>query len=177
VYYAGALWPEQLSLLRKIAQALQAAGAQLVILSKETPELQELLASEPIEWVPPFPSNKEALEHLVTHAQALVVSYSETTSDMPWVATSFPSKFVEFSHLGLPCAIVAPRGSAIALWAEREGYPDLFFPDQLDAFGQWASFLSDEKSWNAFARSMGRHAQEAFHPETIHRQLEDALVG
>lgn len=176
VYYAGALWPAQYPLLGRMARALHGVGARLVILSEGTPELRALLEREPIEWIPPFASNADALRHLVSHASAMVVSYSEEISDMPWAATSFPSKFVEFSHLGLPCAIVAPRASAIARWAVEEGFPDLFDPVRLDAFARWAERLSNESHWKASARSLLRHAEGAFHPETIHRRLEEALA-
>jgi hypothetical protein len=177
IYYAGALWPAQFPLLSRVARALDAAGGRLVILSRETPELRDFADRDPVEWMEPFPSNREALEHLVSNATAMLASYSERIEDMPWVETSFPSKFVEFSHLGIPCAIVAPKESAIAQWAIRESFPNFFLPDQLDSFGRWAVSLAGQKDWQAAADALLKHARGEFSPDVIQRRLEDALRG
>jgi len=177
IYYAGALWPAQFPLLARLGRALDSIGGRLVVLSRGTPELRALIEKEPLEWMDLFPSNREALEHLTENASALLVSYADTVADMPWIATSFPSKFVEYSHLGLPCAIVAPRESAIARWAEKAAFPDVFHPDQLDAFTCWAASLKQPEAWSASASSVLTHARGEFHPGTIQRHLEESLLG
>ena len=176
IYYAGFIWPPQYPLLAKIARTLSAAGGRLVLLTRETPELKKFLAREPADWVQSFPSNGEALAHLVANAAGLLVSYSETSAEMPWVATSFPSKFVEYSHLGLPCAIVATRDSAIGCWAQREGYPYFYTPTRLDAFQKWATSLKAEDHWRGLASTALALARGPFSPEIIHAQLENALL-
>lgn len=176
VYYAGFIWPPQYPLLAKIAKVLAAAGARLVLLTRETPELKAFLAQEQADWVQPFPTNNEALAHLVTQATGLLVSYSDTLAEMPWVATSFPSKFVEYSHLGLPCSIVAPAESAIGRWSHRESYPHFYTPARLDAFQKWASSLKAEDHWRGLASTAAALARGPFSPEVIHAQLEDGLL-
>jgi hypothetical protein len=163
-------------LLCRIAQTLASAGSRLVLLTKETPELKKFLAEAPADWVKPFPTNREALDHLTKNASALLVSYTETIAEMPWVATSYPSKFVEYAHLGLPCVIVAPKGSAIEGCAKRENYPFAFEPHQLDALKNWAESLPDRERWQQFARSTQVLARGLFSPEALQAQLEDGLV-
>ncbi len=176
VYYAGALWPAQLPILAKIARQLHAAGARLVVLSKETPELKTFLATEPADGLRPFATNREALAHLAENAAGVLVAYPETIAEMPWVATSFPSKWIEYSHLGLPCAIVAPTESAAGRWAAREGFPHVYPGSQLASLGRWAAALAEETSWQKLAAASLALAAGPFAPAAIHTQFEDALL-
>lgn len=176
IYYAGFIWPAQYPLLTKIARSLDSAGARLVLLTRKTPESAAFVAQEPADWMQPFPTNREALSHLVDNAAGLLVSYSETVPEMPWVATSYPSKFVEYSHLGLPCAIVAPEESAIGRWAQRESYPYFYSPARLEAFQKWAMSLKAEDHWRGLASTAVALSRGPFSPETIHAQLEEALL-
>jgi len=176
VYYAGFIWPPQYPLLAKIARILHAVGGRLVLLSRETAELRAFVAAEPVDALKPFPTNREALAHLTTHAAALLVSYSESTPEMPWIETSFPSKFVEYSHLGLPCAIVAPTESSIGRWAQRATYPYFFAPDRVSDLPHWAEALKSETRWARLAGTAQALAANEFNPELIHRKLEDALL-
>lgn len=176
VYYAGFIWPPQYPLLEKIAAILASSGSRLVLLSRETPELKTFVANHPVDWVRPFTSNTEALAHLVQNATGLLVSYSDTTAEMPWVATSYPSKFVEYSHLGLPCAVVAPDDSAVGRWCQREGYTFFFTPDRLDLLQKWSVSLSDEAHWRGLASAALALSRGPFSPQHIHQQLEDSLL-
>jgi hypothetical protein len=176
VYYAGFIWPPQFPLLTKLAQKLRSTGARLVLLSRETPELRAFLNTGLADWIPPFVSNHDALAHLAANAAGVIISYAETSAEMPWVVTSFPSKFVEYSHLGLPAAIISPGDSSIGCWASGASYPFFYTPDRLDAFTEWARGLRDAGSWREMARPAGKLARTTFNPEQIHRQFEDALL-
>lgn len=176
VYYAGYIWPPQYPLLGKLARALSNAGGRLVLISRDTPELKAFLQQEPADWIAPFRTNTEALTHLVENAAGLLVSYTETIAEMPWVATSFPSKFVEYSHLGLPTAIVAPAESAIGRWTHRASYPYFYPPDEILAFQKWASSLKQEANWRGLASEAAALARGAFSPEKIHDELENSLL-
>ncbi len=176
VYYAGALWPAQFPILAKIARALQATGARLVILSRDTPELRAFLTTEPADWVAPFSTNSEALAHLAQDAAGVLVAYPDTIAEMPWVATSFPSKWIEYSHLGLPCAVLAPVKSATGQWIRKNGYPYFFDPTRFDGFAQWARALRSETHWQELAAASSALARGHFDPTFIHDQFERALL-
>jgi hypothetical protein len=176
VYYAGHIWPPQYPLLAKISRALNAAGGKLVLLSKDTPELRAFIAAESAEWIQPFPTNREALSHLAGSAAGLLVSYAETVEEMPWIATSFPSKFIEYSHLGLPCAIVAPPESSVGRWAQRESYPHFYPPGATAEFADWAAGLRRQDTWTNRANVPRELAKTLFNPELIQRQWEDTLL-
>jgi len=176
VYYAGFIWPAQFLLLREIADVLAGAGATLVLLTRETPELAEFVRSAPVRHVAPFATNRDALAHLSTHAAGILVAYTHTVLEMPWIATSFPSKLVEQCRLGAPCAIVAPVESAVGRWAHRETYADFFAPSERVRLASWARDLGSESGWLRRAASARRLAVGDFHPEKIHATFTAGLL-
>jgi hypothetical protein len=176
VYYAGFVWPEQLPLLRRIAQTLAGAGAVLVLLARATPELTEFCRANPVMHVAPFASNREALAHLAAEAAGVLVSYADTVAQMPWSATSFPSKLVEYAHLGLPSAIVAPHGSAVGRWAQRGSYTEYFAPDETDRLAAWARDLRSEPAWGRRAEPARILAGGEFNPEVIQAAFAAGLL-
>jgi len=176
VYYAGFIWPAQFPLLQRIARTLAGAGASLVLLTRETPALAELLRSDPIAHVAPFPTNREALAHLAREAAGMLVSYSDTVEQMPWIATSFPSKLVEYAQLGLPCAIVAPPDSAVGRWAQRDGYADFFSPTELAQLADWARDLRSESAWRRRSEPARHLAGGEFSPERIQTAFAAGLL-
>lgn len=175
VYYAGSLWPEQLPLLRQIAQTLTEAGACLVLISRSTPALDEFLRVDPVEHRSPFATNREALAHLAQHAAGVLVAYAATVDEMPWVATSFPSKLVEYAQLGLPCAIVAPVDSAVGRWSNHHRAVDFFGPADQARLAAWARALREEATWQERTVSIRHLAAGEFSPEKIHATFAAGL--
>lgn len=176
VVYAGYVYPVQIPLFRKVGRAIDEAGGRLLILSRKTPEIEALCQTEPVDQHDLFPTNREALDFVGSTAAALLVSYSERLEEMPWTATSFPSKFIEFSHTGLPALIVAPPRSAIANWAAREAYADSITAEQLASVRPFVEALKEEAAWNKKAERVLHFAQTEFHPEVIHARLESKLL-
>lgn len=176
VYYAGFVWPEQMPLLARESRAAQDAGVEFVIMSRETTALRALCDTNPIHWRAPFPGNREALAFLAADAAGLVVSYADTVGAMPWCATSFPSKFVEYCHLGLPIAIVAPLDSAIARWAQRVRFPYYFEPTNLQGLRDWFAGLRQREVWRVRAAMSLHLARTEFDPVRIHAALSNNLT-
>ncbi len=177
VYYAGHVWPEQLPLLSRIATHASAAGAELVVMARQSPGVQTLCQSGNAHWHAPFPTNREALGHLVADAAGVLVSYADTVAAMPWCATSFPSKLVEYAHLGLPIAIVAPPDSAVAHWAQRHQFPSWFEPSATKSLQDWFEGLRDRKVWEEHAAVSQHLAQTQFDPVLIHSELVNAILA
>lgn len=176
VYYAGYIWPAQFPLLHEIATRLAAAGAVLVLITRPTAELTAFLRTAPAQHVAPFATNREVLDHLARDAAGILVSYTHSITQMPWIATSFPSKLVEQCHLGLPCAIVAPTASAVGNWARRTGYTESFSPAALGRLTAWAGRLRNETSWRAHAAPVRLLAAGEFNPDKIHATFAAGLL-
>ena len=177
IVYAGFAYPAQMPLFARLARAIDGGGGRLLILSKKTPELTALCQNAPVEQRDLFPTNGEALDFVRSQAAALLVSYSEELAEMPWTKTSFPSKFVEFSHTGLPALIVAPGQSAIGLWAQRNAYPDFVLPDRMDSVAAFVQALKEESAWNEKSATVTRFSQTEFNPDAIQAALEAKLAA
>jgi hypothetical protein len=96
---------------------------------------------------------------------------------MPWSATSFPSKLIEYCHLGLPIAIIAPPDSAVARWAQRACFPDYFVPSDQAGVRDWVAALRDARRWQERAAVPLRLARTEFNPERIQAELVAALLA
>jgi len=177
VYYAGHVWAPQYPLMSEIARTLDSVGARLVLICKDSPELRAFRAEAPVDWLPLFPTNREALAHLRQHAAGLLVAYTRTVEEMPWIATSYPSKFIEYSHLHLPCALVAPAASCIGHWAARRSFPDFFTAAEMPRFAQWASELRDPISRAAAIQRIRALAEGEFSPTTIQHTFQSQLLA
>lgn len=176
IYYAGHVWNEQLPVLARIGRTARRSGARLVIMARESIALRALCDTERIQCRAPFPTNREALAHLAISAAGVVVSYADKVSAMPWCATSFPSKLVEYCHLGLPIAVIAPPDSAVARWAHRVRFPHCFAPADSDALDRWCQRLREPSAWQEYAALSLHLARTEFNPEHIQAQLADAFL-
>ena len=175
--YAGNYWPPQLATLARLAAAARRAGGHFLAVLKENTDLVAYLRSHGVEWRGPFERNSEALHYFQAHATALVVSYAETTADMPWTRTSFPSKLIEYCHLGVPVVIVAPEETAVVEWVRTNHFPDVFTPDDMAGFSAYVRRLQDPSFRRDRASLARSFACGEFDPAAIHRQLEDSLTG
>ena len=176
VVYAGNYWPAQLPLLARVAREVAAASGRLMLIVKSSPDVEALCRAEPVLWREPFRENREALVFLAENAAGLLVSYSETSDAMPWIRSSFPSKLIEYAHLGLPIMIYAPADSAVASWARDRAFIDYATPQTPGAIGRFVESLKDSDSWcqkGAFSR---KYADTEFNPARIQDAFESSLA-
>jgi hypothetical protein len=176
IVYAGNFWPAQLPLLARVGREVAAAGGRLMLLVKKTPEIESLCREAPVVWQEPFRENHEALRFLADNAAALLVSYAETSESMPWIRTSFPSKLIEYTHLGLPLMILSPPESAVAQWAKERQCPNYAGTDTFGAVTEFVESLKDEEIWRAKAAFPRKFAESEFNPERIHEAFENNLT-
>ncbi len=173
--YAGNLWDVQFSLLAKIADRTDAAGGRLLLIVKKTPALESFFKKYPVMFMNPYNENKTALDYISQNAAALIVSYTETSEMMPWIRTSFPSKFVEYTHLGIPMLIIAPDDSAIAMWAKERQYSDSITPNDMERLSGFIDSLKSKAQWEQKAAISLHYASSEFEPATIQKVFESHL--
>ncbi|MEA3213376.1 MAG: hypothetical protein QOE70_6433 [Chthoniobacter sp.] len=176
IVYAGNFWPAQLPLLARLGREVAAAGGRLMLLVRKTREIKSLCREAPVIWHEPFRENREALRFLAENAAGLLISYAETSESMPWIRTSFPSKLIEYTHLGLPLMIMAPPESAVAQWAEERQFPDRASTDTPGPITAFVEALKDEKVWHAKAAIPRKFAETEFDPERIQEAFEASLT-
>ena len=177
VVYAGNYWPTQLPLLGRIARETAAAGGRLMLIVKTSPEVEALCREEPVLWREPFRENREALAFLAQNAAGLLVSYAESSEAMPWIRTSFPSKLIEYTHLGLPILIYVPADSAIGSWAKLRTYADYATPEVPGVVAAFVESLKDGDTWRRKAALSKRSAATEFDPQRIQDAFESGLIA
>lgn len=175
VVYAGNYWPAQLPLLARMARETAAAGGRLMLLVKKSPEVEALCREEPVLWREPFRENREALAFLAENAAGLLVSYTESSDAMPWIRTSFPSKLIEYTHLGLPIMIYAPADSAVAGWARKRDFMDYATPQTPGAVAGFVESLKNREAWHCKAVFSRKFATTEFDPVRIQDAFEAGL--
>ncbi len=176
IIYAGNIWEVQFSLIGTIAVETAAAGGRLMVIVKMTPAVEAFCQKYPVEWKEPFNTNIEALDFMAQNATALLVSYTETIDRMPWIKTSFPSKLVEYSHLGIPILIVAPVDSAVAIWANERQFPDNLTPDDRGGLRRFIESIKSKAQWEEKAAISLRFAKLEFDSFAIQREFESHLT-
>jgi len=117
IAYAGALYNELIPCFEQLLQYLQNTNYRLLIIGdlKKTNQLSKLYP-ETLTCMELFDTPAEALDFLVEHCNAAIIPYPTEISAMPWIATCYPSKFIQYCQLNLPTIIIAPIGSAIGKW-------------------------------------------------------------
>ncbi len=173
--YAGNYWQPQLPVLAAISAAARSADGRLLAVLKENAADVTWLRTHGVEWRAPWPRNRDALIYYRENATALVVSYSATSDEMPWIRSSFPSKLIEYCHLGLPIMIVAPPDAAVSHWARDRKFPDAFAPGDTAGISEYIKLLRDPAFVADRAALSRSFAEGEFNPATIHRQLTDSL--
>jgi hypothetical protein len=177
VVYAGFLYEQQIPLLSRIARVIDRAGGQLLLLTRETPALRDLCTREPITLQGLLPTNRDALDFVGKNAAGFLAAYCDRVEDMPWIRSSYPSKVVEFSHLGLPMLFVAPPESAIYQWNAEHRVPCNLLPTDEAGVAAFIAALKDRAQWAALAQSTGTLADTDFSPDHIQRRMTGRLRG
>jgi hypothetical protein len=173
--YAGFLYEQQYPLLSRIARSIDRAGGELLLLTRESPALRDLCSREPIKLQPLLPTNRDALDFVGQRAAGFLAAYCERVDDMPWIRSSYPSKVVEFSHLGLPVLFVAPPESAIYKWNAERQVPCNLRPDDEAGVTAFVAALKQRETWERLAQSTRQLADSDFSPEHIQRRMTERL--
>lgn len=169
VAHAGVLYDFHVPIFDLLAPALARLGGELLIICQPgTKAIEELKSRHANIRSREFMPSRECLEFLRREASCTLAIYAFDLATQPWARGSFPSKFVEHSHLGIPQMLIAPPGTAIHNWAVRNEWPllvDELSPDRMHAC---LSQLTGEHSWTSLANRSRALAQGDFNAEMIH---------
>ena len=176
VVHAGMHRECQRPMLEMLAEQLARLGGELLLVGpSESSDIDALPGRFPNIRRMHFPTNRESLELLRREASAAAVVYSLELAAQPWCVGSFPSKFLEVAHLGLPQLIIAPPGTAIHNWCRSHEWPLLVDHPAAERLGECLSQLTQESRWQELAWRSQSLAEGEFHPDRIHAQFEREL--
>lgn len=178
IAYAGSLHSFQFSNLQGIASVLQRInGTLLLVTDNDNPVLAKLRKTyQNVQHRNPFEKNKDAVKFLSENASCILVSCSFDITEQRWAVSSFPSKLVEFSQIGLPILILAPPFAAISTWAKRRHW--ISYISELDQT-RLASVLiqlTSRETWLKMATQTREVALSEFCPDLIQAQFESELA-
>lgn len=175
VTFAGGLKSNHHDVFRALMLALRHSGGQLVIvtqekrletLRKELNDFKDVLELRAMAGSP-----ADGIRWAAGHSTCLLVHYSFDVAAEELSLTSFPSKLLEYSHLGLPILVAAPSFTTLGKWAQRMKWP--LWLETLDSatVQETLNRLKDKEFWHHCARITKETAQQHFCPDTIHQRF------
>ena len=179
VAFAGFFHDHHLEHFRRVATLLAPANGTLLVVSDRAGRIRERLSDlSNVEYREPFARNADLLAFLRERAAAMLIpwSFGDDLRARFWDRTSFPSKLVEFSHLGLPLLIIAPPGIVISNWARSRRWRAFLEALDDEALTRELAELRNEASWKVMAAQSRRAALGEFDPGRIQAQFERELA-
>lgn len=175
--HVGTLHPYHVDFLAMVAGKLAALQGRLLVLCPRNNPSADLLTLRCTNLIRQdfFPDNGDALDWIAQNASAMVVMYPfgrDTSGQCP---TGFPSRFVEFSQLGLPALLAAPAGNPLRSWADRRAWIGSCAPTDEAAIGEWIRTITAPTGWQALATQTQAAATGDFDPDRTHAALTVAL--
>lgn len=172
IAYSGAIYDEMLPCFERLLYYLKDTNHQLLIIGdrKKTRSLNDRFP-ENLVCHDLFDKPEEAFDFLVRNSEAMIIPYPAEIKLMPWTATCFPSKFLQYCQLNLPTIIIAPAMSAIGKWCSDHSWP-LYSADYNHE--SLSRLLNDANKEAAIAQITNLNAGD-FNPQHIARQFEEVL--
>jgi len=158
-----------------IAQAALRGGSLLRVL-KENPEHVAYLRAHHVDWRAPWPRNTEALDYYREHASRLGGQLRAHQRRDALDAFQFPSKLIEYCHLGLPIVIVAADDTAVVHWARARKFSRCLRPGDAAGIAGYVTRLRDPAFCRERAALSRSFARGEFDPVAIQRQLTESLL-
>lgn len=140
---------------------------RLAAMSEDLAEWENVVSIRPL-----HPDPVMGLEWVARNSNCLLVHYSFEEGAEPLSKTSFPSKFQEYSHIGLPILVVAPAETPVGRWAVSRRWP--LYLDTLDAekILMVLQRLKTREFWELCAQRSRDVAAGEFSPDMVHRNFE-----
>jgi hypothetical protein len=100
-------------------------------------------------------------------------------ADRPWVATAFPSKWADYSTLGLPVMVWAPQGSSSARFvSEHPGCAELVTSSDLSAVESAIARLEGSADYRrSLAETLLALSRDAFGPGAAFDRFRSVLIA
>ncbi len=177
IVYAGTIEQHHLNLFNDVLEVLEKKGYRLTVITNEPQKLWYLQENNSNLVVKKsFETNTQALSYIADTASAILVNYGTNKNINPFAMHSFPSKFVEFSHLGLPIITLSPTGSPFYNFLEENNYPLIITGDLKEELNQVLLNLSNEELYNQYSKACLDLAKSQFNSTNIHAQFNTVLM-
>lgn len=169
IAYAGAIYDEMLPCFERVLHYLKGTNYRLLIIGdlEKTRSLSNLFPENLI-CRALFDTPGESSDFLVNNSDAMIIPYPTEIKLMPWLATCFPSKFLQYCQLNLPTLIIAPTASAIGKWCNERSWPLYSADYSIQSLNRLLDNMNNETTT---AKIAGLNAGD-FNPQNITHQFE-----
>jgi len=178
-YNSGAIFEDFHSgLIQNIANAAEKARINISLLGRLSSTFKKRLEQfHSLRIGGRVEKTEDLFKQLIIKADVLLVFYSFEPNKEQRLFHSFPSKFAEYSHLGIPILIIAPSYSAIGKWAIKNNWYSYLSTDNVEDLYKIMIRFRDEYFWEACHRQSLQVAQDFFDPDKIHLQFVETLLN
>lgn len=122
-----------------------------------------------------FPKSIQALEYVKGNATALLVYYGLSFDENPLAYDSFPSRFVEFTHTGVPIICIAPTGSEFHTFLKAVNWPLLYDEGTIENIKDCYDKLKNKQFWDFCAAATRNVAAKFFNPKALQSAFKQSL--
>lgn len=170
--YSGMLMPVHDNLINKLHHCVEKNGGNLVLISNFDEKTKLKFAQyKKLEILYKIEKLKELFNYFMSKIDVLVIFYSFNMDEEVRALHSFPSKFIEFCHLGIPILIIAPSESAFGKWANDNQWLSYIDNDNSDKISAMINSFKDELFWKKCQDQCLAHAAIEFNPQKIHTKF------
>lgn len=141
---------------------------QLSAIYYDHPILQPFLSYNNFKRIDFFDTSSQALDYAVNKCSVLVIYYGLTLEENPYALDSFPSRFIEFAHTGIPIICIAPQESSFYKFLEKKKWPLLFSKTNIEEISKYKELLKTKAFWETSANSTCDLVKREFLPSNIH---------
>lgn len=174
--YAGMVLPFQDQVIKQIFAAVQSVNGQLTLITNSDQAIADrFLDCEGIKIRKLLKKLDDLFTLFLEKMDILLIFYSFNLNKEIRATHSFPSKFTEFCHLGMPILIIAPAESAIGRWAKEHQWKCYVNTDSVEAISKMIANLQVPDFWIKCSRQAIQMAEYEFNPTNIHQKLAQIL--
>lgn len=183
ICYAGNIYPKLEMTLEKISKSLKKINGKLLLISNNTDSVKKILKDNSnIYFQPFFEYNQDAVNFVRKNCACFLVAYPlDNFQDNVYLKMlfegSFPSKFIEFSHTGLPILILTPPHTALFEWTQEKDWKNVVSSSDEKILLEQIKKIANKKGWLEMAQQTRNIASTEFNSLNIHNKLENKLLS
>lgn len=174
IVHAGSLHSFMVPGIRLMANCLRCFNGKFVIYTDSVDEwLSDIINEFGNIEIRAAPVHMDDLLHTIAEeATAFLVCYSFNEIAQPWAKTSFPSRLLEVSQVGMPAIIMAPPNTAIGRWAISHEWPLYLSSLNESQLKELIKNLQNRKFWEDCNEQVVQLALDEFNPDKIHEVIK-----
>lgn len=159
--------------VEKINDAVEETDTNIILIGSFNQDYKDSLQNaSKISFYKKFEELYELFNFMVEEADVIIVFYSSDTNEEIRSRYSFPSRFVEFCHLGIPILIIAPQSAAIGKWAIKNSWLSYVSSETKTDLVTIINKLKNPDFRSACVKQCRYFAEEDFNPVIIHNRLK-----